>query len=340
MSSHNIAIVIPCRNEEKYIEKCLYSILNQTYPSNKIKIYVVDGFSADKSREKVAALMDSHSNIFLIDNVKKTTPYALNIGIKNATNAEFIMILGAHAELYSDYLQKAEVIFRQKADISCLGGILENISENKTTEAISFAMSSFFGVGNAHFRTGIKDGFVDTVAFGLYKKEVFDKIGLFDEELIRNQDDEFNFRLTKNNLKIFLSSELRAKYYVRSGFLKLFRQYFQYGYWKVYVNRKHNSITSLRQLVPFAFVCFLVFFGILSIFSNFIFWIFISVLAFYFFTGLFISFKYYQNILGNLKVIWSFFLLHLGYGLGYLKGVLEFIVFRKKMRANDVQLTR
>ncbi|MGQ9847185.1 MAG: glycosyltransferase family 2 protein, partial [Bacteroidales bacterium] len=284
MSSQNIAIVIPCRNEEHYIEKCLYSILNQTYPSDKIKIYVVDGFSTDKTREKVAALMNSHSNIFLIDNIKKTTPFALNIGIKNAKNAEFIMILGAHAELYSDYLQKAVDIFKQNADISCLGGILENISDNKTTEAISFAMSSFFGVGSAHFRTGIKDGFVDTVAFGIYKKEVFDKVGLFDEELIRNQDDEFNFRLKKNNLKIFLSRDLRAKYYVRSGFFKLFRQYFQYGYWKVYVNRKHNSITTLRQLVPFAFVCFLALFGILSIFSSFIFWIFISVLAFYFFT--------------------------------------------------------
>jgi len=340
MSFPNIAIVIPCRNEEHYIEKCLVSILNQTYPLDKIEVFVVDGFSTDKTREKITAFMDSHPQIFLIDNVKKTTPFALNIGIENATNSELIMILGAHAELYSDYLKKAVDLFQQNTDISCLGGVLENISGNKTTEAISFAMSSFFGVGNAHFRTGVKDGFVDTVAFGIYKKEGFNKVGLFDEELIRNQDDEFNFRLTKNNLKIFLSRELKAKYYVRSGFTKLFRQYFQYGYWKVYVNRKHKSITTLRQLVPFAFVCFLVFFGILSIFSNFIFWFFISVLALYFFTGLLLSFKYYQNILGNLKVIWSFFLLHIGYGLGYLKGIWDFILFRKKMRANDVQLTR
>lgn len=340
MNLPKIAIVIPSRNEEKYIEKCLMSIFNQTYPQDKIKISVVDGLSTDNTRQKVEQLIKKRKNLYLIDNNNKTTPFALNIGIKESMDCEYIMILGAHAELYSDYLEKAVKILLKNNEISCIGGILENISENNTTEAISFAMSSLFGVGSAHFRTGFKEGSVDTVAFGIYKKDVFEKVGLFDEELTRNQDDEFNYRLLKHNLKIFLSKDLKAKYYVRSSFIKLFKQYFQYGYWKVYVNRKHKTITSVRQLVPFAFVLFILIFGVLSIFSSLVLLIFGIVLLFYFLIGFGFSFRYYRNITGNLKMLFSFFIIHVSYGLGYLKGLWDFIIWRKKLKTRDVQLTR
>lgn len=335
-----VSIVIPCRNEEKYIERCLLSIIKQTYPQQFIKTYVVDGLSNDNSPEIIKCFSQQHSNVHYLINSKKTTPFALNEGIKLSFDCDYIMILGAHAELHADYIEKAVRILEENASIDCVGGILENVSENIVTEAISFSLSSVFGVGSAHFRTGMKEGYVDTVAFGMYCKNVFEKIGLFDEELIRNQDDEFNFRLVKNGGKIWLSKELKARYFVRSSFKKLFKQYFQYGYWKVYVNRKHKSLTNIRQLVPFAFVSFLILFGFLSFFSGVIFLILITVIVLYLALALFFSLKYYHNFFNNLKMIWAYFIVHTGYGLGYMLGIIDFLIFRKKMNKKDETLTR
>ncbi len=181
MTLSKIAIVIPSRNEEKYIQECLHSILKQTYPAQYIQVLVVDGMSTDQTAAKVEELTTRYSNIQLIINPQKTTPYALNLGIKQAKEADYIMILGAHASLNEDYIKKAVQFLNEHPDIDCIGGVLENIAETKTTEVISTAMSSVFGVGTAHFRTGAKEGLVDTVAFGMYRKQVFDKIGLFDE---------------------------------------------------------------------------------------------------------------------------------------------------------------
>jgi|YNPMSStandDraft_1061717.scaffolds.fasta_scaffold00265_3 glycosyltransferase involved in cell wall biosynthesis len=339
MNLKMVSIVIPCRNEEKYIEKCLLSIINQSYPQQFLKIFVVDGLSTDKSPEIIQHYSKKYSNIHYSTNTHKTTPFALNIGIKLSLDCDYIMILGAHAELRLDYIEKAVNILNKNPEIDCLGGILENISENKTTEVISYALSSVFGVGSAHFRTGIKDGFVDTVAFGMYRKNVFNKIGLFDEELSRNQDDEFNFRLLKNGGKIWLSKDLKARYFVRSSFNKLFKQYFQYGYWKVYVNKKHKAITNLRQLVPFAFVLFIIVFGTLSFVSIYSMVLFLTVVMLYFLLAFAFSLKYYKNVYYNLKMMLAFFLLHISYGLGYMLGINDFFILRKKIK-KDVSLTR
>ena len=190
----SVAIVIPCRNEEKYIARCIDSILLQDYLHENLSVYICDGKSTDSTVAIINDYSIKHSNIHLLVNEKQTTPFALNLGIKNSSS-DIVIILGAHAELYSDYVSNCVDAFNFGTNIGCTGGIIENVYENEIAEVIGKAMSSSFGVGNAHFRTGNKDGFVDTVAFGAYKQEVFDKIGLFDEELIRNQDDEFNYRL-------------------------------------------------------------------------------------------------------------------------------------------------
>ncbi len=341
MNLKMVSIVIPCRNEENYIVKCLHSIANQTYPQEYIKVFAVDGLSTDNSPELIQNFSIKHQNIKYLTNKHKTTPFALNIGIKFSIGCDYIMILGAHAELCSDYIEKAVKILNTNNDIDCVGGILENISENKTTEAISFALSTAFGVGSAYFRTGLKEGYVDTVAFGMYRKTVFEKIGLFDEELIRNQDDEFNFRIKKNNGKILLSKELKAKYYVRSSFKKLYWQYFQYGYWKVYVNSKHKTITNYRQIIPFAFVSFFLFFGMLSFASNNIFVLFAIVISLYFVFAFVFSFKLYRYSLINLfKMMYAYFLIHFSYGLGYMLGIFNFLILRKKLNKKDIPLTR
>ena len=202
---------------------------------------------------------------------------------------------------------------------------MENEYINTTAKYISAAMSSPFGVGNVHFRTGAKEGYVDTVAFGAYRKEVFEKAGLFDEELARNQDDEFNFRVIKNGFKIYLSKKIKAKYYVRGSYLKLLKQYFQYGFWKVYVNKKHKTVTSIRQLFPLFFVLYLMVQTLsLFVFKEAVYGLFI--LAIYFNLAIIFSLKKSKEYF--YAVLFCFFILHLSYGWGYLKGIVRFLLLR------------
>ena len=335
----SISITIPARNEEKYIEKCILSILSADYPQEKIKVFVCDGLSTDNTREIVSSLSNKHNNIQLIDNEKQTTPFALNLGLK-ASNCAIKIILGAHAEIDKDFIKNNVSILNDYPEVGCAGGIIENVYENESAETIGLAMSSVFGVGNAHFRTGSKNGFVDTVAFGAYRNEVFEKIGYFDEDLIRNQDDEFNFRLLQNGFKIYLNSNIKSKYYVRASFSKLYKQYYQYGYWKVYVNKKHKAVTSIRQLVPLFFVLFL----FLGFTISFLHWVLatlfsLGILAYIFLAIVFASQK--SNSFEKITVIaYTFFLLHFSYGLGYLVGIFDFIALNKGPRISSQKLTR
>ncbi|HIA35536.1 MAG TPA: glycosyltransferase family 2 protein [Flavobacteriales bacterium] len=323
-----VSIVIPSRNEEEFIGKCIDSILASDQNTDTIEILVCDGESDDQTIELVQGYTKTNSSVKLLVNKYKTTPHGLNLGIKNASGA-VIMILGAHAEISPDYISKSISILNNSDDIGCVGGVLENIASG-SANAISLAMSSPFGVGNAFFRTGNKNGYVDTVAFGAYKKEVFEKVGFFDEELIRNQDDELNYRLTKAGYKIFLSQEIRARYYVRTSYEKLFRQYFQYGYWKVYVNKKHKTLTTLRQLAPLFFVLFC-FSGLIVPFlpGSFI-EFYLLILGLYCSMSIIAAINKSMNLISILQIMYSFLILHISYGLGYLEGILHFYFLNRK----------
>src|SRR6218665_638075 len=324
-----VSITIPCRNEEKYIAKCLQSIVLCTYPKEKLKVFVCDGMSDDRTVEIIKVFAKEYSYIHLLKNELKTTQYALKLGIR-ASDCDVKIILGAHAEIYPGYIEECLNAFAVDPAIGCVGGLLENVMEDETSEVISLAMSSSFGVGNAHFRTGEKDGYVDTVAFGAYKKEVFEKIGLFDEDLVRNQDDEFNFRVLKNGFKIYLSRAIKSKYYVRASFKKLFKQYYQYGYWKVYVNRKHKTVTTVRQLVPAFFVMYLVCGFILSFLHCYISIAYLALLLCYAALAFRAAIGKSRNIKTVFRIVYTFFILHWSYGSGYLKGILDFFILRRK----------
>ncbi len=329
-----VAIVIPCRNEEQYISKCIDSVLQQEYAQDKLEVFVCDGCSDDSTVEIVNQYCQKHANVKLLVNKKRTTPYALNLGLKTS-DADVKIILGAHSEIKSDYVANCVSCFEVDSQIGCVGGILDNVYESETAQVIGEAMSSPFGVGNAHFRTGAKDGYVDTVAFGAYRKEVFETVGYFDEELTRNQDDEFNFRVQKAGYKIYLSKTIRADYYVRASYSKLARQYYQYGYWKVFVNKKHATVTSIRQLVPMIFVLFLLSFPCWIIMN--LTFIFIFGLSCYGLGALFFAHKTTTSIWNIPAIVFTFLLLHIGYGSGYLEGVLNFLLLgRSPKRASSV----
>ncbi len=335
-----VSITIPCLNEEKYISKCLDSIIGCDYPKDLLKVFVVDGMSSDNTRSIVSRYAADFPFIYLLNNKASVTPIALNAGIK-AAQVDVYFILGAHAEIYPDFIQNSVEAFKIDERIGCTGGIIEQVNEDAASEIIATAMSSPFGVGNAHFRTGTKEGFVDTVAFGAYKKEVFEKVGYFDEELVRNQDDEFNFRVIKGGFKIYLSQKIRSKYYVRASYAKLYRQYFQYGYWKVFVNKKHGAVTSGRQLIPPLFVAGFILGVAGSLFSPEINLLWGAAMCLYVLSAcLFAARMVGFNFRKIIKVAATFFILHFSYGSGYLKGVLNFVVLKKKPEKKHKSLSR
>jgi GT2 family glycosyltransferase len=329
-----VAIVIPCLNEKDYILRCLQSIAQQSYNKDLITTYVCDGGSNDGTIEIIKDFVKSNNRFLILNNSKKTTPYALNLGITESST-DVVIILGAHSEVDNHFVAKNIETFSENEAIMCVGGVLENVYENETSKIIGSAMSSSFGVGNAHFRTGNKKGYVDTVAFGAYKREVFDKVGLFNEELIRNQDDEFNYRITSAGYKIFLNSEIKCKYFVRASFKKLYKQYYQYGYWKVYVNVLHKTVTTTRQLVPAAFVSYL-FVLLLSLLIGIkVFCFFSLFLVLYLLMASFMAFRQNAQPITAIKIAYTFFILHFSYGMGYLKGIFDFILLKKSIKKHE-----
>jgi glycosyltransferase involved in cell wall biosynthesis len=339
-----VSVIIPCRNEEKFIEPCLETILTQDYPENEIEIIIVDGMSDDNTREIILDYAKKYPNITILNNNKKIVSTALNIGIRSS-HGKIIMRMDAHCKYEHDYISNC-IKYLNKYSADNVGGICLTLPGNQsnTGKSIALGISHPFGVGNSHFRIGVKEPKeVDTVPFGCYKREVFQKIGLFDEDLIRNQDDEFNLRLIINGGKIILVPEIISYYYARETLLKLWKMYYQYGYFKPLVARKIGGVLTMRQLIPAIFVFMLVVSGGLSLIAKSVLWIFLFVLISYITVNLSYSIALAYNkgrMLLTLPLV--FFTLHFGYGLGYLKGVLEFILLKKdkRKRIGDMPVTR
>lgn len=336
----HVRVVIPCRNERNYIGLCLDALVNCKKDLASVSVQVIDGFSDDGTREIVSDYASQYDFISLHDNLQRTTPYALNIGLRKM-DFDIGIILGAHSVIDENFIDRNVQVLSKHPEVGCSGGIIRNVHENDWSEIISMAMSSVFGVGNAHFRTGGKSGYVDTVAFGAYRREVFECVGFFDEDLARNQDDEFNFRVIRGNFKIFLDPTIRSDYYVRGSITKLFRQYHQYGYWKVFVNKKHRAVTSLRQLAPPLWVLYLSL-GWLSIFIQpLAMYLYLAILALYFSVAVVVAARFnVKSFKRYARLVLTFFVLHFSYGTGYLKGVWDFYAMNLKPSTKSEQLTR
>lgn len=335
-----LSVVIPCRNEKNHIGECIQSIFSSDLPENiEMTVIVVDGMSTDGTREIINELNSIYSNLVLVDNIQKLTPFAFNIGI-NYKNFDYLQIVGARHIISKEYIIISINILISKTEIWCVGGKLINAYTNYESELISRAMSTKFGMGIGNFRTLEKSGLTDTVTSPMYHSSVFEKIGLFDEELIRNQDDDFNFRIRNSGGKIFFNSEISLKYYVRASFDKLWRQFFQYGYWKVFVNKKHKSLTTIRQLTPPLFVSYLilVFFFLILPFDLYLITLF--PLFTYFLISIFTAIKISEKNSQVFVLIKTFLILHLSYGLGFLSGFLQFILLNKKPSDKQKKLSR
>lgn len=315
-----VSIVIPMRDEEEHIGRCLDSLVAQDYPHSRFEVLVADGFSDDQSREIVAGYATAGVDVLLLDNPARVTPHALNTGVRHA-RGEVIIILGSHSYVEIDFISRnVEVLAATGAD--CVGGRIETISKTALGRVVSLAMSSPFGVGNARFRTSEKAGFVDTVAFGAYRRAVFDKVGLFDEELVRNQDDEFNFRLTRSGGRIYLDPKIRSYYWSRPTLGSLWRQYYQYGRWKTRILRKHGRLPSTRHIVPAAALTLFGITVIAGIAYHPLAWIPAALLAGYLAASLAVTIDLSLKN-GPIYVMLpaAFATLHLSYALGFLRGL-------------------
>jgi succinoglycan biosynthesis protein ExoA len=336
MYTSMISVIMPVRNEADYIEHSLGCVLAQDYPPELLEILVVDGMSDDGTREKVQKIItelrtckDASSSktvseqslpkLYLLDNPGQIVPIALNIGLRQA-RGDIIVRLDGHCEIPPDYLTKCvEVLNRTGADN--VGGPLLTRGKTLAGQAIALATSSFFGVGGSHFRCSTRPGWVDTIFPGAFRRDVFQRIGGFDEELVKNQDDEFNFRLVQAGGKIWLDPSIRVTYYSRNSFKGLWRQYFQYGLYKVRVIQKRGKVLSWRHLVPAVFILGLIFSALLALITKRLEWAF-AVFGPYIIANLFASlWSARKNWPSLLLLSLAFLIIHLSYGLGFLIGI-------------------
>lgn len=335
-----VSIVIPCRNEIDHIEEVLRSIYETDYPKDLIEVLLVDGMSDDGTRELLSEIKDKYNKIKIIDNPKKKTPFAFNLGVKEA-KGDIVMICGARFILSKNYIKGIVSVLNDRPEVGCVGGKIINKYENPTSEIISKAMASKFGVGFNNFRTVNKDIYVDTVTPPAFRRSIFDELGYFDERLTRNQDDDFSYRLIKAGKKILLKSNISFEYSVRASFNKLFKQYRQYGYWKVFVNKKHKTVTTLRQLFPLFFVMSLIIFPILMMFSGIFVYLFLFEILTYFLLNFIFALKTNElNLIHINKQMYTCFLLHFSYGLGYLEGIIDFLILNNQPNETNETLSR
>lgn len=325
VDSISVSIIIPIYNEENYIRSCIESVVNQDYPKDDMELLLIDGNSGDKTVEIIESMIADFPFIRVLNNPKRTVQYALNIGIRNAVGT-YIVRMDAHAEYKNDYVSKCiDCLKRTGADN--VGGPTNAKGKTECQKVIAAAYHSPFALGGGtHYVDGY-EGYADTVSWGSFRRQMLIDIGMYDERLPRSEDDDLNYRIIENGGKIYISSDIKSTYYPRSSYLDLFKQYFEYGVWKIAVIKKHKKPARIIHLVPMLFVLFLILLGIGSFFSNAVLYSFIAIIVLYLVMNIYFSFKnkYVKNLLQRLKLVYVHTIIHISYGLGFIVGIFKFM---------------
>lgn len=324
-----LSVVCPIYNEEKYIAACIDSVLLQDYPREDMEVIFADGMSTDATREIVASYTARYPFIRLIDNPERRVSQGMNHAIR-ASRGDVVIRLDAHAEYPSNYFSRlVEALAELGAEN--VGGVCITLpcAETDTSRAIAAVLSTPFGMGNSTFRVGtdrIKE--VDTVPFGCWHRSLFDRIGLFDTDLVRNQDDEFNGRILRHGGKIFLLPDVQIKYYARDKIKKVARMFYQYGLFKPLVNKKLGSPATARQFVPVALVVGLAAGAVLSLCWSAFAWVYGAGVLLYLLTALAVSVGSGGSLRKILTQAWTYVVVHVCYGAGYLDGLFRLLFNR------------
>jgi len=341
-----ISIIIPVRNERAYIGACLDSILVGSYPLELMEILVVDGSSDDGTREAVLSYAARYPCIQLLDNPARAVPHAMNIGIR-AARGDPVVRVDAHAHYGPGYLQQLVTSLRE-LEADNVGGVVLTRPASAAPEAraVSTILSHPFGVGNSQFRLArlTAPAEVDTVPFGCYRRDVFDRIGYYDEFFIRNQDDELNARLRQAGGRIFLVPQIQVEYVARDSLRKLARMLYQYGYFKPLIAIKLGRPATLRQLGPPLFVLALVLLPFIALAVPYAWAVWATVFLAHLAVNLTVSAQEALRQGWRLSgfLLCGFLIAHLAYGWGYLIGTFDFGIRRRHLRGgrSDMALSR
>ncbi len=321
-----VSIIIPCRNEEKHIRKTIDSIIRQDF-NYEFEVIVVDGNSIDSTKEILYSYKKDIKNLIILDNPDKIVPISFNLGLTQS-KGEYIIRVDAHSIIGKDFLKNCIKIINREG-LDCVGGPTLHISNGVVGDSIRICQTSKFGSGGVYFRNeNTKGRYVDTLAFGAYKRSVFKSIGGYDEELIRNQDDEFNFRLCQSGGHIWLDPAIKSSYFSRNSLMSFVKQYFQYGFYKVRVMQKRKGFASFRHIVPLCFIMALIITSFLYFFYK-ISIPFLLTIGIYFSLSIIASFIHLFSVRYKLISIvflpLCYFSMHFSYGVGTLFGMIYFI---------------
>ncbi len=327
-----VSVVMPIYNEEKYIEKCVDSLLLQDYPIENMEWIFVDGCSRDKTVELLEKYREKYPTLIKIfNNPNKIVPYAMNIGIE-ASCGKYIVRLDAHADYATDYISKC-IHYLETTDADNVGGVAETKASGFMGNAIAKMLSSKFGVGNSQFRTNGESGYVDTVPFGAFRREVFSNYGGYDERLVRNQDNEMNFRIRKNGGKIYLANDIKLSYYCRDSIKGISAMAQKNGMWNVITMKLCPGAMGIRHFIPLAFVLSIL--GLTALgFILPLFWALLGVeLALYLLLDVIFSARSSSSIKEFFALMLLFPTFHIAYGFGSLIGITK--LFSKQFRNNN-----
>lgn len=338
-----ISVIVPCRNERKHIDTFLHSVFAQIPASSEhtLEVVIADGVSDDGTRERLGEWQERHPTLLVIDNPDRITSAGLNKAIGRASG-DIIVRMDVHTVYAPDYVLECARALAQTG-ATCVGGPWRPVGEGRLQKAIARAFESRFGSGGAASRRTDYTGPVDTVYLGAWRRADLVRVGGFDESLVRNQDDELNLRIIRGGGTVWQSADIRSSYAPRASLRALFRQFYQYGYWKIPVIRKHRLPAAPRHLVPFAFVLAL---GGLAIAAPF--WptagaIGLALLVVYFVSATVVAAGLSRPLVDpqeTLGIASAFACMHFGYGIGFGHGLLDFVVLRKGPHGAMTRLTR
>ncbi len=318
-----VSILLPMRNEEGYVERCLTSVLAQLGDRSDVEVLCIDGASEDRTADIVREVATRDPRVRLVHNPDRIVPSGMNRGLREA-RGDVIVRLDTHSEYAPDYIEQCLAVL-QRTGADNVGGYIRTVPGRNTPvgRAIGAATSSRFGVGGSVFRTGGGEQEVDTVPFGCFRRDVFERFGLYDERLVRNQDIELNHRIRKGGGRILISPDIRLTYFTRSTFSGLRQQAFFNGLWNPYTIWLLGEGLRLRHFVPLGFVLSLIVLGAGGCLWAPLWWLLaVEVLLYCTLATLMATRAARSHGANPFLIVLAFLQLHLAYGAGSLWGVL------------------
>jgi succinoglycan biosynthesis protein ExoA len=315
------SVIMPVRNEGPHMREALEGVLAQDASPDAFEVLVVDGMSTDETRDIVREVMTRHPNVRLLENPGRIVPTAMNVGIAEA-RGEFIVRVDGHCVLEPMYIRNAILALRNSG-CEGVGGSMVATGSGFWGEAIAAATSTSFGVGNARFHYSDQEGEADTVYLGAYRRDYLRGIGGYDARFVRNQDDELNYRIRAQGGRVYYTPKMRAVYQVRKSLPLLFRQYLQYGLWKMPMYRKTAHPVQPRHLAPSAFVTALLAPLLVAPWAPAVLLASAAALALHLAVGTLFALRTAPLRVANLGMPLVFLVLHAAYGLGFLVGALH-----------------